>query len=787
MQPTMGLSKQTKKYFKGIVELRGLMVPFFVVFLLFTCLCQAAEAGAVGQNRVLFINSYSRDYLTVPVVVNNVEKELKDIATIQYIFMNTKNLDRGFAVEQARRELEYLRSKNGYDFDMIITGDDDALDFVRAYRNLYFKNMPVIFENVNSERKVRQALVDPMMAGVVETFPLQETIAIALKLTPKAKQVVVITDETISAQGTQEQLDDIMESFPQLTFTKLVTTKLTTEQLREQIASYGEDTILFFNMCSFDGSGKHYDIASGINFVSEAAKVSLYKGDEAGLGDGLLGGCMLSYESVGKKTGTMARQVLTGEWTPQQLGYVKGDYTYQFDFNVMKRFKINKSQLPKDTIYVNDPPSFYELHGDVLRPAAMVLLMTIIFLLLYDRDRSKRFAARLAQSQAEVKVAELSSKAKTDFLSRMSHDIRTPLNAIIGLTDLAEDDVNDPVKMKDNLQKIHGSGIILLSLLNDVLDVSRIESGNLTLHPVPYDLQEFLQDMHTVFDSQSKKLGLTFTTMLDGENYTVLLDKVRFSQLISNLISNSLKFTPSGGTINLIIQTEQAKAGRLPCTFFVTDTGKGIEKGFQKKMFEAFTQEQNVADSKMGGSGLGLAIVQKITNLMKGSVAVHSVLGEGTTFTLSFSLEIAQGQEAKTSKTYVPVLATSNDVLKGKHVLLVEDHPLNIEIAARMLYKVGIEVEKAENGKIAVRKFQAEPRRYDLILMDIRMPVMDGRQATKAIRMINGYGKTVPIIAMTADAFDGDMKLSLECGMNAQLNKPIEPAAFYAMLRKYLH
>ncbi len=771
----------------GISRLMSRAMPFlFVLLVIFLPPSVAHSADIVSSKRVLFINSYSRDYVTVPVVVNEVERELKGVATIQYVFMNTKNLDTAFAIEQTKRELAYLRGKYGFDFDLIITGDDDALDFVRNNRDAYFKNIPVIFENVNSEKKVKEAVLDPLMAGVVETFPLQETVALAFKLNSKAKQVVVITDETLSSKGTEEQIANFKAVFPQLTFVNLVTTKYKTEELRQQLGTYGDETILLFNMLSIDGSGQHYTIANGVNFVCQAAKIPVFKGDEAGIGDGLLGGCALSYESVGIKTGQMAKQVLNGERTPQQLGYLKGDYTHKFDFEVMKRFKISKNQLPKDTVYINDPPSFFELHADVIRPAGIVLLVLVIGILLYDRKRSKRFSMQLARSEAEVKIAELSNKAKTDFLSRMSHDIRTPLNAIIGLTDLAEDDIKDPLKTKDNLHKIHDSGIVLLALLNDVLDVSRIESGRLSLNEAPCNLQDFVQEMHTVFDGQCQKLGLTFQIEAETAIQTVLLDRVRFSQLIGNLLSNAIKFTARGGRVCLAIQPGQIKEGIMSCTFMVSDTGKGIAPEFQKRMFEPFTQEAEVAELKVGGSGLGLAIVKKLTDIMHGTIAVKSALGRGSTFTLVFPLTLAAvklpfGVVAATGVT------ADNTCLKGKRILLVEDHPLNIEIATRMLEKVGLLVVLAENGYIAVQKFQAAPPKYyDLILMDIRMPVMDGREATRIIRTLGGEGKSIPIVAMTADAFDGDMHRSLESGMNAQLNKPIEPKALYAMLRNFL-
>jgi signal transduction histidine kinase/BarA-like signal transduction histidine kinase len=665
----------------------------------------------------------------------------------------------------------------------------------------------------------------------------------------------------MSSKGTDEQIDAVKKNFPQLDFQRLNGSRYTTERLKKILGSYGEETILYFNMLSVDGSGIRYNIANGIKFVSQAAKIPLYKGDEAGIGDGLLGGCVLSYDSIGHKTGQMARQVLTGARTPRQLGYAKGEFNYKFDVEMMKRFHIAKSQLPEETVYVNDPPSFYELHESVLRAAGMLLLLVIILGLLYDRRRNRLFNERLTQTQAEAKAAELANKAKTDFLSRMSHDIRTPLNAIIGLTNLAQDDLQDPDRMADNLRKIHSSGVILLSLLNDVLDVSRIESGRLVLHPEPYTLPEFLSQIHIMFDSQCQSRGLHFEILTGGESYTVLLDKVRFVQLIGNLLTNAVKFTPAGGHIKLEVRcgrvempaaapvpvgaaglkeaapvrpltgqmagpagteglSSELSSGKiLPCTFIVSDDGPGMTAEFQKKMFEPFTQERSSRDALIGGSGLGLAIVKTIIELMGGTIQVQSVPGQGTRYTLQFRLCLAKEAEldqteksgssaradspANSGPAEKPGLSGSPEpgrpaaappgsvspeaVFTNRRILLVEDHPLNAEIATRMLTKKGIQVELAINGREAVAKFEhSNQNYYDLILMDIRMPMMDGREATKEIRRLHRLdAMTIPIIAMTADAFDGDVNQSLQSGMNAQLNKPVEPKALYGLLAQY--
>jgi signal transduction histidine kinase/CheY-like chemotaxis protein len=738
------------------------------------------------QKQVLFINSYSRDFFSVPLVVNHVETELKNIASIQYIFMNTKNRDHDFAFSQTKHELDYLLQKHSH-FDLIITGDDDALDFVEQNREKYFKDIPVIFEDVNSEEKVRDYMrQDPNLAGLVELFPAKETIELAVKLRPQAKQLVVIGDNTVSAKGSASQVLAQAGNFPQLTITTLDTTQYRTEALARKLRSYGDDTILWFGVFSIDGSGRHYTIADGAAFLSSSARIPIFKADEAGIGDGILGGCALSYDAVGKQTGIMARKLLTGATTIASLGYRTSESQYVFDRQQLDRFKISKSKLPLETtgaIFKNEEPGFYEQHSTVVWSFTGLILVIIIIGLMNDRQRDRAFNEKLTAQKAEVKAAELANQAKTDFLSRMSHDIRTPLNAIIGLTSLAKDDIHDPLRMQDDLDKIHTSGAILLELLNDVLDVGRIESGKLSLQTTPFPFAEFLQGIHLMFDDVCVRRGQTFTIDTNMSDKVILTDKVRFTQIIANLINNASKFTPPGGWIKFTATCGEITDGLLPCTFVVADNGQGMSPEFQRKMFEAFTQEHNNTGNLEKGSGLGLAIVKKITELMHGTISVHSAPGEGSTFTLQFNFVPVTGHAAAEAGA-----ATDLSLLQGRRVLLVEDHPLNAQIATRMLEKQKMLVETAENGVVAVEKFrQSAPGYYDAILMDIRMPVLDGHAAAQQIRTLpKADARTVPIIAMTADAFDGDVRRSLASGMNAHLNKPIDTEELYRTLAKFL-
>ena len=793
----------TKPFFSAKLPLLTALFFAAILCLLTFSPAFAQETVATTINpqqlkKVLFINSYSSDFITVPVVTRHLEEKLRNIATIQYIYMNTKNRDLQFATEQTERELIYLQG--GAKFDLIVTGDDDALDFVKKYRAKYFQNIPVVFEDVNSESKVKETIAqDSLMCGILENMPTQKMLELAVQLCPKAKQLVIVSDRSVSGLGTDQQYMAVANKFPELEFKILNTTEYDTAALRKKLGEYGAETILIFGVFAKDGSSHTYTVSEGARFISSAAHIPVFKSDEAGLGDGVLGGCVLSYDSIGVKTGEMARAILEGKTTPKALGYTEGDFNYKFDVKALAKYQLSKGMIHNlviNPVYINDTPSFFELHYTVILFATFMLLLLALIFLITDRRRNQEFNEKISASKAEAKAAELANQAKSDFLSHMSHDIRTPLNAIIGLARLAKDDINSPSKIIADLDNIYRSGEILLGLLNDILDVSRIEKGKLALHNEPYLMDNFVASLHVMFDEVCANKGLHFTVTSNAAGKTLLLDKVRFTQIIANLINNATKFTKAGGKIQVELTTGQkTEDGLLSLTVKIIDTGCGISPEFQKKMFEPFTQEVSSLSTNTSGSGLGLAIVQKLLVLFGGSINVISESNKGSTFILHFKFKLVADNALNSSATPIitngsatgSALSTHDYGLQGLRVLLVEDQYLNAVIATRILSKQGIIAELAKNGKIATEKFQAAaPGYYSAILMDIRMPIMDGHTATKVIRkMDRPDAATIPIIAMTAEAFDGEINNSLRQGMNAHITKPIDPELLFSTLRKF--
>ena len=377
--------------------------------------------------------------------------------------------------------------------------------------------------------------------------------------------------------------------------------------------------------------------------------------------------------------------------------------------------------------------------------------------------------------RVSVRREQEAGEAKTDFLSRMSHDIRTPLNVIIGTTLLAQRAANPPETQK-YLRDIDQSGKFLLSLVNDILDLNKVESGKMELHPAPYALCQLRDSMQAIIAPLCREKDLTLTIRGCDSAQAYLLDSVRLNQIFFNLLSNSVKFTPPGGHVSLECAVSDA-AGGVQLTFRAADDGIGMSEAFQQHMFEAFTQEGNAAPAAQG-TGLGLAIVKNLVGLMGGTVRVRSSEGKGTIFSVTIPTKKVSAAAA------APAKEISAEVLRGRCVLLVEDNATNAEIAQVLLQDKGMRVEYAANGREAVERFSASaPGHFSLILMDLRMPVMNGIDATHAIRALpRPDAAAVPIVAMTANAYDVDVQNCLAAGMNAHLAKPIDPPAMYAVL-----
>jgi len=400
----------------------------------------------------------------------------------------------------------------------------------------------------------------------------------------------------------------------------------------------------------------------------------------------------------------------------------------------------------------------------------------------YQLEKNRKLTKQLSKSnlemekvnaklQAAKEEAESANHSKTDFLNNMSHDIRTPMNAILGYAKLMENKKDDPKMIGEYLEKMEKSGNYLLEIINNILEVARIDSGKMTIDNEFVDLTDPDCSVYPLLENEIKKKNLEFSCHMIIDHQYVFIDMAKIREINMNIMSNAIKYTPEGGKIHLHFEEVPCeREGYARYINTISDTGIGMSLDFQKKIFDSFTRERNSTESKVMGTGLGMSIVKKLVDLLDGTIEVKSELGKGTTFRVIMDHQIVEDPDSYIKNQQTKIETKGN--LQGKKILLAEDNELNAEIATALLEEFGIDVEHAEDGISCFDKLtKNDPGYYDLILMDVQMPNLNGYETTEKIRQA---GYTIPIVAMTANAFEEDRQNALNSGMNAFVSKPID-------------
>ncbi len=515
------------------------------------------------------------------------------------------------------------------------------------------------------------------------------------------------------------------------------------------IQALAEDYLV---VCSFN-----LDSEKGIAVrVSDGEHRSL---DKLFAGDLTLGGCVDNYieANVVEEDQPMLRESLSAENLLEALtdrGRIHVNYRIHRD---------DATEYCQATVVRNGD---WQIAHDVVLGLRSVDAQT--------REEMKK-KALLEEALTEANRA---NAAKSAFLSNMSHDIRTPMNAIVGFTTLAASRIDQQEKVREYLGKIQSSSTHLLNLINDILDMSHIESGKVSLDEQPYNLVDLLEDLYSIIQAETSARQLYFSVDTDDIRHTdVRCDKLRLNQILLNLLGNALKFTKPGGFIKVKVEElDDAPAGYGRFRFKVSDTGIGMSPEFVEHIFDPFERERTSTISGIQGTGLGMAITKNLVDMMHGSIAVESAKDKGTTFTIELTLQLASAAAAAAAQAAKTAHVDPRHRLRNSRILLVDDNDLNREIAITLLEDEGFIVEYAVNGCEAVEKLMDAPSgHFELVLMDVQMPVMNGYDATKAIRRLNDPARAnIPILAMTADAFEEDRQKALRCGMNGHLTKPLE-------------
>ena len=460
----------------------------------------------------------------------------------------------------------------------------------------------------------------------------------------------------------------------------------------------------------------------------------------------------------------------------------------------------SSSSLPNDTVRVafavpNDtwylelaPEDGWITRGQKMLTYLIALLIALFITIIFYQLELKRYKERLyaERIQRSAKEARMANAAKTRFLFNMSHDIRTPMNAIIGFTHLLSENLADIKKSREYIGKIQSSSNLLLMIINQVLEMARIESGKTVLNKQAVNLREVVQSLNTVFEPEIKEKSLRYHSLVDIKQELVLCDRTKLEEIVLNIVSNAIKYTEAGGSICLTLK-EQADAGANKAAYELTveDTGIGMDEAYLPHIFEEFSREHTTTETKIAGTGLGLPIVKSLVELMGGTIAVQSKVGVGTVFTVKLAFELAK-EEAPAAGAE-PQQLLSVEQLKGRSILLAEDNALNAEIATVILTQAGFVVKHVEDGAKCVAELRAMPiGTYDVVLMDVQMPNMDGYAATKAIRELQDARAKIPVIAMTANVYDEDKQRAFASGMTGFIAKPLNIKTMLQVLSEQL-
>ena len=434
--------------------------------------------------------------------------------------------------------------------------------------------------------------------------------------------------------------------------------------------------------------------------------------------------------------------------------------------------------VPNNTWYFDIIPSegwsprSYWIMCIVISYVFSLLIATVFYLISSKKHRERQYEAELEKAAEQAKNA---NEAKTRFLFNMSHDIRTPMNAIVGFSGLLEKNLQNERKAKEYLEKIQSSSNLLLRIINQVLEMARIESGTAVLQLKAEDMDALFHRVNTVFEEDVRKKNLQYHAVLDVRHHYVVCDQTKLQEIMLNIISNAIKYTPEGHSIYVEVhEAVSENPSKIRYIFSCEDTGIGMSEEYLPHIYEEFSREHSTTENKVPGTGLGLPIIKSMIELMGGSIQVESRQGIGTKFTIDLSFDIALKEEVYGSEDTIE--SSAIHTIKGKRILLVEDNELNAEIAKTVLEDVGALITRAENGQQALELFKEKPAgTFDVILMDLMMPVMDGYTVTRKIRELDrSDAKTVPIIAMTANAFQEDAEKCIAVGMNAHLAKPLD-------------
>lgn len=777
---------------------KGKRIPIIFIALLLalgTCIPSYAVGDKVTHPKILFLSSYAYDWDSVPDQLAGVASVLNSSCKMNYVFMDTKKYEYETRKQKIYEEIQEIQHSSG-SYDAIILGDDAALDFALEYRNDLFEGVPLVFLGINTPEKAERAHEDPLITGIVEFFPYYDTIALARRLYPQATNIIGISDDTESGKGCTQLFYEEEKNFPQLKFSDINGAEMTEEGLKSTLATLDESTILVFLSLVNDAQGNTYSLLEATELVAEHASIPIFKCDYLGIGSGVFGGYVSSFEEMGRAAGNQVLQIMNGIHPRDIPVETMGGYPI-FDQHMIDRFQIDEKLLPADAVIVNYVPTFYEKYQTVLVPLFLViafLIVLLVFLILYNRKQVALKAIKVKEETqaAYVKVIEEKNKelsqaiirtekanqAKSDFLARMSHEIRTPMNAIIGETTLAQKYIKEQDKVEEYLKQILLSSRHLLNLINDILDMAAIESEKIKISHADFDIKEIVYAVTNLYYAQCREKGIYFDVKVDNVNTEFLIgDQMRIQQIILNLLSNAYKFTDKGGSILFKLAEEAVDVSHAVLHITVQDSGIGMSRAYMERIFKPFEQESSLTAKEHGGSGLGLSISRNLVELMGGQIRVESEEGVGTTFHVDIPIGISEDQ-----------MKRNPEMIRELKIMVIDDDVETLAYTDGTLNHMGIVHHCESNPEVALQKLikaRNDQQPYTVCLVDWKMKGMDGLEFSSRIR--RSLSSQTIVIVVTAYDTNEIKDRAEDVGVDVCIEKPLFQSTLFNLLMSISH
>jgi len=741
--------------------------------------------------RILILNSWHEGYHWTDRIMSGIKSTFNKNENVE-LFINYLDAKRCSDATHFELQKELLLNKyKNIQFDAILSTDDHALDFLLNYRGELFPNVPIVFCGINDFTPSRIA-GHKLITGVYESHDIKGTIDLLLDLHPKTNNIIVISDATLSGDYIKGKVERAETSFKnKISFEYL--TNLSPDELSLKLGAANDKTAVIWSIYLRKPDGVSISSERSVKFISESTKQPVYCIWDV-VGQGVVGGKITNPVYQGERASNIILEILDGKKTAAIP--VEGSPTvFKFDYNVLQKFDISESKLPEESLIINKPFSFYQTYKlTIFSIISVIILLVIIVLILLRINQIQRNAKlQISKKNTELNTnsillhenninllnakerAEESDRLKSAFLANMSHEIRTPMNGILGFSELLKTPNLSGGKQQNYIRIIEKSGKRMLNIINDIISISKIESGLTEVNKTETNINEQIEYIYTFFkpEAEAKGITLSFENLLTSKEAIVKTDKEKFIAILTNLVKNAIKYSEKGSIeIGYILKSEQLQ-------FYVKDTGIGIEKDRQEAIFERFIQADISDKDAYQGAGLGLSISKAYVEMLGGRLWVESEKGKGSTFyfTLPFDVQTKGENESLIDK----IDEEFETPLKKLKILIVDDDETSSLFLIESLENIDGGILYAKNGLEAVEICRNNPD-IDLILMDLKMPIMDGYESTRQIRQFN---KKSFIIAQTAFALAGDREKAIEAGCNEYISKPIMQNKLLSLINEH--